>query len=188
MADDEKTEVKPGSAETPVTPPTPEGSGAAPAEPDADVTPDAGADATSEPSADATSEPAPGDAPALTLAAAQGWKGFKLDDMGGATVGKLEGVYVDASSGEPEWLLARMGRFGHHCLIPARDAVGAAGHVWVPYSRDQIRKAPRMDPGKPLEQQAESTLLDHYGVASEAVGRGADLAKQDPSAVTARPA
>lgn len=124
----------------------------------------------------------------LTLAEAQGWKGFKLDDLGGATVGKIEGVYVDEQSGAPEWLLARMGRFGHHCLVPARDAVGAAGHVWVPYSRDQIRKAPRVEAGQPLEQQTETTLLEHYGVGTRAVGRGADLATQDPGAVTARAA
>jgi hypothetical protein len=125
---------------------------------------------------------------ALTAAEAQGWQGFKLDDIGGATVGKIEGVYVDEQTGEPEWILARMGRFGHHCLVPARDAVGAAGHVWVPYSRDQIRKAPRIEAGKALEQQAETTLLEHYGVGDTAVGRGAALAERDASAVTARPA
>ena len=133
-------------------------------------------------------EATPEAAQKLTLAEAQGWQGFKLDDVGGSTVGKIESVYVDEESGEPEWLLSRMGRFGHHCLVPARDAVGAAGHVWVPYSRDQIRKAPRMEPGKPLEREAEEALLEHYGVGTSAVGRGADLAKRDPKAVTARAA
>lgn len=139
--------------------------------------------------ADASAEEAlAADAEPLTLAEAQGWQGFKLDDLSGATVGKVEGIYVDEQSGEPEWLLARMGRFGHHCLVPARDAVGAVGHVWVPYTRDQIRKAPRMEPGRPLEQQAETALLEHYGVGTPAVGRGAALAGRDASAVTARPA
>jgi hypothetical protein len=127
-------------------------------------------------------------AEALTAAEAQGWVGFKLDDLGGSTVGKIEAVYLDSRSGDPEWLLARMGRFGHHCLVPARDAVGAAGHVWVPYSRDQIRKAPRMEAGQPLEREAEETLLEHYGVGASSVGRGADLAERDPGAVTARAA
>ena len=63
-----------------------------------------------------------------------------------------------------------MGRFGHHCLIPARDAVAAAGHVWVPYGRDQIRKGPRQDPGKPLDRDGEQALLDHYGVGTGEVG------------------
>ena len=124
----------------------------------------------------------------LTLEEVKGWLGFRLDDVGGAAVGKLEGAYADESGGRPEWLLARMGRFGHHCLIPARDAVAAGGHVWVPYTREQIRKAPRVDAGKPLERDSELALLQHYGVGSQEVGRGAELAGLDGGAVTSRPA
>jgi hypothetical protein len=118
----------------------------------------------------------------------KGWKGFKLDDMGGSQVGKIEGAYVDEQGGQPEWLLARMGRFGHHCLVPSRDAVAAGSHVWVPYARDQIRDAPRQDPGAPLDRDGEQALLDHYGVGSGQVGRGAELAKREAGAVTSRPA
>jgi hypothetical protein len=124
----------------------------------------------------------------LTVAEIQSWNGFRLDDMGGSAAGKVEGVYVDADSGNPEWILARMGRFGHHCLIPARDAVAAGGHVWVPYTRDQIRKGPKIEAGKPLQRDQEAALLEHYGVGTGEVGRGAELAAHDASAVTARPA
>jgi len=116
------------------------------------------------------------------------WTGSKLDEMGGATVGKVAGVYVDDSSGKPEWLFARMGRFGHYTLVPARDAVYANGRIWVPFSRDAIRKAPRVDPGKPVERDSEQALLDHYGVGTAEAGRGAELAKRGPNAVTTRPA
>ena len=64
------------------------------------------------------------------------WTGHRLDEISGGRVGRVEGVFVDESSGAPEWLLARMGRFGHYTLIPGRDAVEGVGHVWVPYSRD----------------------------------------------------
>lgn len=116
-----------------------------------------------------------------------GWKGHKLDEMSGSAVGRVEGAFVDEGSGRPEWILARMGRFGHHCLVPARDAVGANGRVWVPYSRDQIRRAPRVEPKKPLEREREQALLDHYGVGSPDAGRGADLADRGPEAITLRP-
>lgn len=119
---------------------------------------------------------------------AKSWVGFKLDEMGGQSVGKVEGIYVDEETGRPEWLLARMGRFGHHCLVPARDAVGAAGRVWVPYSRDQIRKAPRIEPNRVLERDREQALLDHYGVGTGDAGRGAELAERGATDVTARPA
>ena len=119
---------------------------------------------------------------------AQSWKGCKLDDIDGATVGKVEGAYVDSETGNREWLLARMGRFGHHCLVPARDAVAAGDHVWVPHARDHIRRAPRQEPGKGLEREAEQQLLSHYGVGNSAAGRGAELEQREAGAVTARPA
>lgn len=115
------------------------------------------------------------------------WKGFKLDELSGSTVGKVEGTFVDDQSGRPEWLLARMGRFGHYCLVPGRDAVGANGRVWVPYSRDQIRRAPRAEPKKSLKRDDEQKLLEYYGIGADSAGRGAELAKRGPEAVTLRP-
>jgi hypothetical protein len=79
-----------------------------------------------------------------------------------------------------------MGRFGHHSLVPAREAVGAVGRVWVPYSRDVIRRAPRVKPGTPLQREHELTLLEHYGIG-RSTGRGVELEPRDADVVTARP-
>jgi len=117
----------------------------------------------------------------------KGWQGHRLDEIAGGNVGKIEGVVVDAESGRPEWLLARMGRFGHHTLVPARDAVEGVGHVWVPYTRDLVRKAPKVEPGSSLTGEAERELLEHYGIAGDA-GRFAELADRVPEAITLRPA
>ena len=141
-----------------------------------------------EESPSAAGEAASGAETELSLEEVKGWSGYKLDDLTGHAVGKVEGVYVDESSGRPEWLLARMGRFGHHCLLPARDAVAAAERVWVPYTRDQIRKAPRTEPNQPLERDREQALLEHYGIGSSEAGRGATLAGVGGDKVTARPA
>lgn len=124
----------------------------------------------------------------LTLEEAQGWVSAKLDDMRGATIGKIDSIYVDDQGGRPEWLLARMGRFGHFCLVPARDAVGAGGHVWVPYTRDQVRAAPRMSRGESLQRSQEQALLEHYGIGSAELGRAGELADQGDDQITARPA
>jgi hypothetical protein len=90
-------------------------------------------------------------------------EGHKLDEMGGAQVGKIEGRMSGTSAGS-EWLVARMGRFGHYCLVPSRDAVSANGRVWVPYTRDQIRRAPRVEPKAPLDGELEQAVLAHYGL------------------------
>jgi hypothetical protein len=100
-------------------------------------------------------EPAPSGEDEFALA------GHKLDEMSGVQVGRIEGK----ASGRMEWLIARMGRFGHYCLVPGRDAVTANGRVWVPYSRDQIRRAPRVEPKAPLTSETEQTMLEHYGLS-----------------------
>jgi hypothetical protein len=123
----------------------------------------------------------------LTPEQLRAWVGHRLDEIGGAGVGKVEGAFVDEQTGKPEWLLARMGRFGHHTLVPARDAVEGVGRVWVPYTRDQIRAAPKIATGKPLSRDAERELLSHYGIATDA-GRFAELEKRPGDAVTAKPA
>ena len=89
--------------------------------------------------------------------------GHKLDEMGGSQVGRVEST----ATGRIEWLVARMGRFGHYCLVPARDAVSANGRVWVPYSRDQIRRAPRVEAKATLDSETEATVLAHYGLELE---------------------
>ena len=114
---------------------------------------------------------------------AKGWIGSRLDEIEGVTVGKVKGVYVDEQSGEAEWLLARMGRLGHHSLVPAYDAVGGAGHVWVPYPRGMLRGGPRVEPGQTLDLDREVELSAHYEV-----GRAKRLAGRSPATITARPA
>ena len=115
------------------------------------------------------------------------WAGHKLDEMHGASIGRIDGAYVDADGGKPEWLLVRMGRFGHHTLVPARDAVAGAARVWVPFARDVIRRAPRVKAGTPLPQEQEAALLAHYGISGP-LGRSAEIADRGADAVTARPA
>ncbi len=120
-------------------------------------------------------------------AAPRSWTGHRLDEISGGHVGRVEGCFVGEASGEPEWLLARMGRFGHYTLVPARDAVEGVGHVWVPYTRDQIRRAPKVDPNGPLTTGAERGLLEHYGIALGA-DRAGEPERLGDAAVSARPA
>jgi hypothetical protein len=93
------------------------------------------------------------------------WTGHGLDDVNGAGVGRIEGAFAEQGGGPARWLLARMGRFGHYTLVPARDAVEAAGRVWVPYTRDQIRRGPRVEPKAALDAGVEPALIAHYGLA-----------------------
>ncbi|SRR6266540_6043676 len=132
--------------------------------------------------AEAKRETAPATGP--DLSEVRSWVGGRLDAIGGTSVGKLDGAYVDEESERPEWLVVRLGRFGQRALVPAREAVGGVGRVWIPYHQDAIKRAPKVDTRAPLSRGREQELLAHYGIAAE-VGRAAELAARDPDAITA---
>src|SRR5690348_14982441 len=61
-----------------------------------------------------------------------GWIGSRVDDIYGASVGRMEDVWIDPGTGAPRWLLVREGRFGaRSTLIPFEDATAGTEHVWV---------------------------------------------------------
>ena len=117
----------------------------------------------------------------------EAWSGLQLDDRAGAQVGRVEGALIDDATDGVEWLLVRFGRFGQRALVPARDAVAAAGRVWVPFDAEQIRNSPKASAGKALSKADELALLTHYGIDGPA-GRAAELAERDGSGPTVRPA
>ncbi len=45
-----------------------------------------------------------------SLAEAMRWVGAELRDLDGAAVGEVAGLYVDRGSGDPAWLIARLGK------------------------------------------------------------------------------
>ena len=111
------------------------------------------------------------------------WTGFRVDDVYGARVGSVEDVYVDHDTDAPCWILVKMGRFSDaYALLPMRDAVAGTGHVWVPYEKDLIRRAPQVAAGMPLSQERERALCVHYGVMSS---RGVEIAEIPAGALTA---
>ncbi len=102
-----------------------------------------------------------------SLNEALGWIGWRVDDIYGAGVGRLDDVWIDPGSGSPRWLLVEEGRFGgRSTLIPFEDATAGAGHVWVPYERDVVRAAPEVQAGTPLTQEIETALRAHYSASA----------------------
>lgn len=98
------------------------------------------------------------------LEEALSWVGYKLDESGGRSAGRVEGVLVDAASGEPTWLAIKTGRLRGHSAVPIDLAAGGIGHVWVPYARETIRSSPEIEPGGGLDRDSEVRLCDHYGI------------------------
>jgi hypothetical protein len=119
---------------------------------------------------------------------AESWVGFELDDRGGERVGSVHGLYLDAESGEPAWLVAGLGRRRPKLVaIPFGDCAAGAGRVWVAHDREVLREAPAVDPSRPLLREHELAICAHYGVG-ERVGRAAEVVGRGEGALTAQPA
>ena len=114
-------------------------------------------------------------------------EGAQVDDVSGSSAGKLDGVFADAESGEPAWLLIKLGLFGKAVPVPAEDCAAAAGRLWIPYSREDLRASPSVDSHKPLTREQELEICAGYGIPGD-FGRAAEVAARPPEAVTAKPA
>jgi uncharacterized protein (TIGR02271 family) len=99
------------------------------------------------------------------------WRGREVVARDGDKIGKLEEVYLDTDSGRPEWATVNTGLFGtKQSFIPLVDAEPEGGRVVVPYSKDQVKDAPSIDPDGELSSDEESQLYRHYGVGGSDVG------------------
>ena len=74
-------------------------------------------------------------------------------------VGEVQGFFVDAESGEPAWLIARLGRRRSARLVavPLRDCAGAAFGVWVAHDGEALAQRPgrRPDPAAAARARAD---------------------------------
>jgi hypothetical protein len=119
-------------------------------------------------------------------AEAMGWLGADLAELGGDSVGQVQGLYVDADSGEPAWLIARLGRRrrARVVAVPFANCAGAPFGVWVSQEAGAIRSAPVVDPTRPLRREHELTICAHFGIG-ESVGRAAVVANRPAGEITA---
>lgn len=124
-----------------------------------------------------------------TLQQALRWIGSRVDDIYGASIGKLEDIWMDPDSGEPLWLLVRDGRIGgRHTLVPFAQAASGAGHVWIPFEREVVRGAPAVRPSAPLSHELSDTLRRYYAESGHPVAENRNRAEETLRATPAEPA
>jgi uncharacterized protein (TIGR02271 family) len=101
------------------------------------------------------------------------WQGRTMVDRDGDRVGTIESIYVDDRSGQPEWALVNTGLFGtKSTFVPLAQATPSGDQVQVPYEKQLIKDAPRMDPDGHLSQADEQQLWRHYGLDYDAASSG----------------
>jgi uncharacterized protein (TIGR02271 family) len=94
------------------------------------------------------------------------WRGREIVDADGDKVGTLEELFRDEDTEQPEWAVVSTGMFGTKLsFVPIQGAEPAGEGVRVPFSKAQIKDAPRIDDSDgQLSQQEEAELYEHYGM------------------------
>jgi len=93
------------------------------------------------------------------------WEGHTLLDRDGSRIGSIDAIYLDDRTGEPEWALVNTGLFGtRSSFVPLAQATEAGGDVRVPYDKQLVKDAPRVDPDQHLSEAEERQLWRHYGL------------------------
>jgi uncharacterized protein (TIGR02271 family) len=108
----------------------------------------------------------------------------------GDKIGSIGQVYADDDNGQPTWVTVKTGLFGtSESFVPLEGARAEGGDIVVPYTKDQVKDAPRVDTDGHLEPSEEDRLYAHYGLGggqttySEAtIGRDTDYAGTDRDA------
>jgi uncharacterized protein (TIGR02271 family) len=94
----------------------------------------------------------------------------------GDKLGKVGQVFLDDQTGQPEFLTVNTGLFGSsESFVPVEGASINGDDVSVPFGKDKVKDAPRVDlDGNHLSESDERRLFEHYGRGYDA-GNG-DLA------------
>jgi uncharacterized protein (TIGR02271 family) len=93
--------------------------------------------------------------------------GADVYDADGDKIGTASEVFLDDSSGNPEWVTVKTGMIGtKETFVPIRDADLTNDGLRVPVSKAAVKDAPKIDTDGHLSPQEEEELYRHYGLGA----------------------
>lgn len=91
--------------------------------------------------------------------------GVEVIGAGGVKLGKVDNLYVDNDTNQPEWVAVKSGLFGTHVsLVPIKNAQFDGTELSVPFDKEQLKSAPHHHPNSDLSPLSEKYLYNHYGM------------------------
>jgi len=110
-------------------------------------------------------------------------RGQTVYSSDGEKIGKVEEIFVDEETRQPEWIGLGTGFLGgKRVLVPVVGAQMQDDGITVPYGKDQIKDTPDIDADE-ISQETEQELYAHYGL--EYSERRSDTGLPEGSAGTA---
>jgi uncharacterized protein (TIGR02271 family) len=108
-------------------------------------------------------------------------QGAPVLDSTGDQIGKVEEIFYDTDTGQPEWIGLGTGFFGtKRVLVPVQGANIQGESITVPYEKDHVKGAPDIDSDE-ISYETEAELYRYYNLGEarggvEAPRGGADQA------------
>jgi sporulation protein YlmC with PRC-barrel domain len=92
------------------------------------------------------------------------WHGKMLVDRDGQKIGKLQDVYVDVETDEPQFGTIKEGFIGRHLtFVPLGRITVGPDELQVPVAKARVEAAPNIElHGEELSQADESALYHHF--------------------------
>ena len=92
------------------------------------------------------------------------WHGKDLVDRDGERIGKLEDVYFDVGTDQPQFATVKEGLIGRHLtFVPLTEVTIGPDNLQVSASKAEVKGAPNLElEGDELSQSDESSLYHYY--------------------------
>lgn len=90
-------------------------------------------------------------------------------DQAGEKIGKVGDIYFDDVTNKPSWVTVNTGLFGtSNSFIPLDNASIEGDEIRVPFTKDKVKDAPRIDADRHLSVEEERELYRYYGADYDA--------------------
>jgi uncharacterized protein (TIGR02271 family) len=100
------------------------------------------------------------------------WCGKTVFDRDGSRIGPITDIYADTRTGRPEWAVVDTGLFGaKSTFVPIGEARPTDDDVQVPYQKQLVKDAPKLDTARDLSVDDERELWRHYGLDDDTADR-----------------
>ena len=90
--------------------------------------------------------------------------GHNLIGANGEKIGKIGNLYVDVTTGEPEWLVIKAGMLGGDRFVPMTEVTVKDGDAVVAFDKGKVKGAPHSMGEGALSPTQEKSLYRYYGV------------------------
>jgi uncharacterized protein (TIGR02271 family) len=88
-----------------------------------------------------------------------------VEAAGGEAIGRVDALYYELDTGRPAWIGVRSDKPPHvRTLVPVEGSSATGEVVRVPYAREVVEAAPRVD-AEEIDAETEQRLADHFALA-----------------------